>query len=130
MKVKGTILDDYSIRLDLSTIKQLKKVAVSGMDIVGNLSIENGRSLPQHKRYFGVLGKKVASFPESTLRLFYANLVDDFTAVGSIDPEMIHELLKKIYGLSTIKFAKLSQAEANKFFKFADEKLNIWGGIK
>ena len=129
MKFKGKIKDDYSLELDRKTVAKLKKISIPNMDIIGAIDLDNGRSLPQHRRYFGILNSMVASFPESTLKLFYSNLVDDFTAVGSIDPVMVHDLLKKIYGINSIGFAKLTQDEANKFFNFAEEKLSIWGGV-
>jgi len=127
MKCKGVIQDDFTIQLDKKTVAKLKKISIPNMEIIVRIGLDNGRSLPQHRRYFGILNSMVASFPESTLKLFYSNLIDDFTAFGQIDTMMVHDLLKRLYGINSIGFAKLTQSEANDYFNWAVEKLKILG---
>lgn len=135
MKFSGLTNDDYSLKPDDETLVKLKKIVMPGICVVGNVDIDKDRSLKQHRRYFGILGGKVASIPEKTVRAFYERLLDMLMMTSHIDKELIHELLKKLYSaekkkeddtapeMDSIAFAVASQHEANNFYQFADEML-------
>lgn len=126
MKTILTVREDYALQLNPKAITELKRIAQPGIEVEAILSTEKARSLPQHRRYFARLGEFAENIPETTSRVFWISILKDLFKVEQIDAEVVHELVKKITGINSVAFHKLTQDEANGFYRQADELLDRW----
>lgn len=117
------VRDDMTLVPDEKTKRASVKCLMPGITVEARIDLDRPRSLPQHRRYFAKLKETTSSLHESFLRLFYGNLLDDLVQTQEIDYELLHEIFKRVYGVSSIAFRNMDQEEAGRFFKAADEWL-------
>jgi hypothetical protein len=111
---------------DDATRKRMVRLLMPGLQVAGQLDLDHPRSLPQHRRYFARLGEVADSVPEHGAREVWAAVFDDLSQIEGIDPELLHEAVKRIYGITSIAFIKMGQSDACKFYNAADELLDRW----
>jgi hypothetical protein len=80
--------------------------------------------------YFVELKSKVDSLPEDVSRIFFEHLISDLATFGGIDVTLMHDLLKRIYGIESVAFHRLSEEEFQKYKTFAISKINSIGGYE
>ena len=78
--------------------------------------------------YWCELKSYVDSLPEGFQAAFTANLIQDAAIQGGVDVELMHALLKKIYGIESVAFHKLEEDEFQKYKQFALQKMQMLTG--
>lgn len=126
MKTTLTVRDDYTLELESRALSVLKRIVQPGIEVEATLSTERPRSLPQHRRYFARVGAFAENIPESTSRVFWISILKDLFMVQQIDTDVVHELVKKIVGIDSVAFHKMTQDEASDFYRQADKLLDRW----
>lgn len=126
--MRGVWVVGENMRLepDEQTRKRMQRMLVPGLSVEGKLDLEQPRSLPQHRRYFARMTEVTESLPENVSRAFWMAVLDDLAQCEGIDTGIMHDVIKKIIGVSSIKFQKMDQSEASQFFRAADELLERW----
>ena len=85
-----------------------------------------GRRWGQHAAYHADVREFAENLPEAAVEHFYKIILGDMRRYGEVDPELVHELLKRICGIDSEAFDKLPQEEADAFFRQAHEVLERW----
>ena len=78
--------------------------------------------------YWCELKNYVESLPEEFEAAFAENLIQDAAVYGGIDVELMHTLLKRMHGIESVAFHKLSEPEFQKYKQFALQKMQMLTG--
>ena len=87
---------------------------------------QNQRTLNKLASYWCTLKDFVDNMPEHITEAFYKHLLTDLMIYGSIDTELLHELLKRIYGIESVAFENLDENSMNKYHNFVKETTARW----
>jgi hypothetical protein len=128
MKTKCLIVDGTTIHVPPIIAKKL--LGRYGPEAVIEVSIQmdQERSVPQHRRYWGRLQEVAETLPEKTVEDFYQRLICDLKLFGCIDSEVLHYVLRKVCGVSSTSFCNMTHQEAQEYYRVADEYLSRWIG--
>lgn len=126
MQGEWTVGEGMTLSPDEATRKRMMRLLIPGLQVGGRLDLDHPRSLPQHRRYFARLGEVAGSVPEHGARVMWAAVMDDLSQVEGVDADLLHEVVKRIQGVTSIAFIKMGQADACKFYNAADELLDRW----
>jgi hypothetical protein len=123
MKAILAVNDSFDLVPDTETRKRLMRVITPGLQVEAAINVEGARSLPQHRRYYATLRDVAGAIPENMVEEFWRNVIGYLVQAKGIDPDLLHELIKKILGVESIAFCVMGPTEASAFFNEAEALL-------
>lgn len=120
------VRDDLTLEPDEKTKRASIKCLIPGITVEARIDLDRPRSLLQHRRYFARLHEVAESMPERVSRAFWLAVMDDLAQMEGVDPELLHEIIKRVQGVTSIAFRNMDQNAAGKYFHAADDLLERW----